>query len=169
MSKTVIIPGSFDPVTKGHESVVKRASNLFDTVYVALMLNSQKKYLFTKEERLYFCQKAFEELPNVKVVAYNGLLASLYGEVGAVSLVKGVRSSVDYAYETDLFFINKNIGGDIETIFIPSEAKYQHISSSMIREYLVYGLDPKDIIPDKTAEEVLEKYRLKNINNGGER
>ncbi len=134
--KTCVVPGSFDPFTLGHLDVVKRAAKLFDKVYVAIMINSEKKGSFDFAMRKKIAQVSCAELKNVEVITADGLLCELCKALGACAIVKGVRNATDFDYETTLTGINRFLDPDIETVFIPSSAGYAFISSTFVREMI---------------------------------
>ena len=152
--RSAICPGTFDPVTLGHESVVRRAAKLFDTVYVAVLDNIDKKTVFTTEERVRFAKTVFADDENIKVITSNGLLADLAAELGVSALVKGVRGTQDFEYEYNLFLINDALSKGLETIFIPSYAEQTFISSTAVRDIGSYGGDLKKFLNPSIIGEV---------------
>ncbi len=116
--RTAIYPGSFDPLTIGHISIVKRASALFDELYVVILNNRTKKPLFTSEERYQLAQKSLNKFSNVKVVRYDGLTLDFARQVNACALIRGIRSGIDYEYEQLQALCNRHIDAKLETIFL---------------------------------------------------
>lgn len=144
--KTAIFPGSFDPFTRGHYSIVARALNLFDEVVIAIGINALKKPLFAVEDRVAMLQKLYADEPRVRVVAYSGLTVDLAQEHGARFLLRGVRSTIDFEYEKSIADVNRDIS-QLETILIFAEPQYAHISSSVVRELMSYGRNVDAFLP----------------------
>ncbi len=163
MSCPALMPGSFDPFTLGHFDVALRAAELFGEVVIAIMANGEKSGFFTPEERAEICRAAFEEagVDSVKVMVCNGLLADLYNEVDACCIVKGVRNSNDFLYENDLWLINRSFNSRVETVFLPSQSQYSHVSSTMVREMFKYGVPLSTAMPKGAAEKAMEIYSSK--------
>lgn len=159
MQKTVIIPGSFDPVTLGHYRLVSETARLFDRVIVALMDNVGKKYLFSAHARELFCREAFSCLENVTVARFGGQLCDVCKKVGAAAIVKGVRNCIDFEYEYDYFVGNKILTGGLPTVFIPSDPALRHVSSSAVRELLKIGADLTGFVPEGTEETMRNLYQ----------
>lgn len=134
--KTCVVPGSFDPFTLGHLDIVKRAAKLFDKVYVAIMINSEKKGSFDFAMRKKIAQVSCADLKNVEIITADGLLCELCKALGACAIVKGLRNATDFDYETTLTGINRFLDPDIETVFIPSSSEYAFISSTFVREMI---------------------------------
>ena len=136
--KTCVVPGSFDPFTLGHLDVVKRASKLFDKVYVAIMINSAKNGTFDFAMRKKIATASCEELKNVEVITADGLLCDLVKALGACAIVKGIRNSADAEYELNLAGMNRFIDPSVETLFLPSTHEYSFVSSSFVREMMKF-------------------------------
>ncbi|MDY5585097.1 MAG: pantetheine-phosphate adenylyltransferase [Arcanobacterium sp.] len=156
-----ICPGSYDPITFGHIAIIQRASKIFPQVIVALANNSAKNYLFTDDERLALARAALAEFPNVSVEFVPGLVAEFAAQAreksgSEVVLLKGVRDSQDFVNETTMATVNHNIS-DIETLILPTAAKYAHISSSIVRELARYGLSITEYVPEAVAQALREK------------
>ncbi len=151
--KTAMIPGSFDPITIGHYDLIARTAKLFDRVIVAICTNSAKSCHFSENERMEFAQTALQDLKNVFVIACTDTLIADYAKEHSVDvLVKGVRNTNDFAYENDLFLINQALCSTLETIFIPTQAKFQYVSSSFVKEMLHYGKPIQDYLPPILAQ-----------------
>lgn len=133
MKKIAVFPGSFDPFTKGHEAVVRKALNLFDEVIVAIGVNSTKNYQFTLEKRTQHISSLFSSSENVRVVNYQKLTVDLCKAEGAQFIVRGLRDSKDFEYEKSIAHMNEALAG-IETVFLLTNQEYSAISSSIIRE-----------------------------------
>ncbi len=141
MSKTVkaIYPGTFDPLTLGHENIVVRSAQMFDHVVLAVAHAHHKKTLFTLSERMEMAKAALQSHPNVQVMAFDGLVKDFAIQVGAKVMVRGVRSMTDFDYESQLAGMNKLLSPELETIFLTPDAQYQSLSSTLIREISSLG------------------------------
>jgi pantetheine-phosphate adenylyltransferase len=146
--KIAVFPGSFDPITKGHESIVNRACELFDKVYVAIGINANKKYLFEQEKRIQFIKQTFASNKKVEVVAYSSLTVQLCEELNADFIIRGLRNSADFNYEFPIAEANRAMLQSVETVFLATEAKYIAINSSIVRDIYRHGGDIKAYIPD---------------------
>ena len=153
MNKTVICPGSFDPVTLGHLDVITRASKLFDRVIVGVLVNSSKKPIFSIDERIELLKEVTEHLNNVEIVGFNGLLAQYCEE-------HGVRAVTDFEYEFQMALTNKKLNPNLETLFLTAEADSMYLSSSMVREIASMGGDISNFVPACIHDRIVE--RLKN-------
>ncbi len=147
MKKIAICPGSFDPVTKGHMDIIKRASKMFDKLYVAVSSNSSKVASFTIEERMQMLKKCTEDIKNVEVCTFDGLLAEYAKTVGAIALVRGLRAVTDFEYEFQMSLTNKKINKDLETVFLTTNSKYMYLSSSIVKEIARNNGDISDFVP----------------------
>lgn len=143
---TAIYPGSFNPFTIGHLSVVERASRLFDHIYVAIGINDAKKETAPVQQRLEAISQAVASIPGVSVVTYSGLTVEKARELGASFILRGVRTVADFQYEQQLADINRNISG-IETVILFTLPQHSFISSSMVRELEHYGHDVSEFLP----------------------
>ena len=155
--KKVLIPGSFAPVTAGHYDMIKRCSMMFDEVHVVKFQNTSKegKGGFTPEQCLDMLNIAVSGLSNVRVGISEGLVVDYAAENSIDLIVKGVRDTVDFEYEYDLFVINKEIGG-VDTLFMPSQPEYKHISSTFVRDLIKYGRDITPYVPEGVGEYIEE-------------
>ena len=152
-----LISGSFDPVTRGHEDLVRRAAALFDEVCVVIFENSKKTPLFSTETRLGFLHLLTEDMPNVTVDSSRDSVVGYARANGVNCIVKGVRDGVDLDYEQDMAHLNRIAGGP-ETLFLPTDPVYSFIASSAVREFLLRGLPAEKLLPDSVANEVLAAY-----------
>lgn len=138
-SVTAVYSGTFDPITLGHEDVVYRAAQMFDKVVVAVAVAHHKKTMFTLEDRLALAQEVTQDLGNVEVVSFNGLLCDFVHSQGARVIVRGLRSVTDYDYETQMAGMNRHLAPEVDTIFLHTSASVQHISSTLVREISTLG------------------------------
>lgn len=151
---TAIVPGSFDPITIGHLDIIKRASKLYDKVYVAVMINPQKNYMLRLDQRTYLAMLATQELENVEVISSAGMLWELARDKNAKAIVKGVRNYLDFEYERKMAEYNHEHWSDAETIFLPSNPKLVEVSSTEVRNLMRANKDISDIIPKEIIKEL---------------
>lgn len=147
MEKIAVFPGSFDPITKGHESIIKRALPLFDKVIVAIGVNTSKSYLFPIEKRIEFCKATFPE-SKVVVEQYSGLTVDYCKKVGARYLLRGLRNSGDFEFEQAIAQMNQSMDENIETIFMLTPPELSAISSTIVREIHRSGGNVAQFIPE---------------------
>ena len=141
-------PGSYDPVTNGHLDVIERASTLFDEVVVAVLYNPAKTGTFPVERRIELIQQALGSRPRVRVESFAGrLLVDVCQDLGAGAIVKGLRGSTDFAFELPMALMNRHLTG-VETVFLPGNPAYEHVSSSLIKEVHALGGDITGLVPD---------------------
>ncbi|MCX8059267.1 MAG: pantetheine-phosphate adenylyltransferase [Spirochaetes bacterium] len=165
MNKKVIYPGSFDPVTFGHIDIIKRASNLFDEVFVAVLNNQRKNYLFTIEERKRMLEESLKEFKNINIVTFNGLLVDLAKKLEVNHIVRGLRAISDFEYEFEIALTNRNISNKfIDTIFFMTDEKYFYLSSSLVKEVYFLGGNVDNMVPE-CVKKYLEQKREKNNKN----
>ena len=157
--KTAIYPGSFDPITLGHLNIIKRAAVCFDKLIVCVLVNSEKvnRGLFTEAERVELIRKVVAKLPNVEVDSSDTLIAEYARQKRACTLVKGLRAVSDYENELQMALINRKLNHRLETMFLPSSAKYTYVSSSMVKEMARYGADLSDFLPREIIGDVQRK------------
>lgn len=156
--KKVIYPGSFDPITKGHMNIIEQAVNLFDKVYIAVMINSKKhNYLFTIDERIEMIKQIYADNPNIEVIT--GLVTSdLAMEYGCVAIIKGLRSVTDFEYEIQQAHLNKEISdGKINTISLFADNEYQYLSSSVVRELAYLNKDATPYVANEVNQQLVKK------------
>ncbi len=155
--RIAVYPGSFDPVTVGHLSVIRRAAALFDRVLVCTMCNSEKNNLFSTEERLDLLRRVLRDIPNAEADSFSGLLTDYCQKKGAAVIVKGLRTEADFVSEMQMAWINRSLKNGIETLFLAAEEPYLHISSSVVRELGSYGVDLTGWVPDEIIYDVMQK------------
>lgn len=154
--KIAVFAGTFDPVTSGHEEVIKTASALFDKLIVAICVNPDKKPLFPLETRLKALKAACENFKNTEVLYHDGLLVDLMRKKGAVYNVRGVRNDTDYVYENEMHFINERLYPEIVTIFFPCGEKFLKISSTAVRKRIESGESLKGYLSENVLK-IIEK------------
>ena len=158
MSLTIaVFPGTFDPITLGHEDMLRRAAALFGTVIVAVAMAHHKKTLFTLDERLQLARDALEDRPNVQVMAFDGLVTEFAVAHGAQVMVRGLRSGTDFDYESQLAGMNRHLRPEVDTVFLTPDARWQSISSTLVREIAqlggtVDGLVSRTVLPRLLAK-----------------
>ncbi len=163
--KIGVYPGSFDPITNGHLDIIKRSSRVFDKLIVAVVKNHSKKPLFSIKERINFISKSIEELPNVEVDHFEGLLVDFVSAKGAQAIVKGLRAMSDFEYEFQMALLNRKLEPNIETIFMMTNHKYSYLSSSMVKEIAALGGSIVDLVPESIRTDILSKF---HTNTGGD-
>ena len=165
--KTAIYPGSFDPITLGHLNIIRRASKIFDHVVVCVMVNSAKTPMFSLEERMELIERVVKRLPNVQVDTSDILLAEYVKRFEKPVLVKGLRAVSDFEYEFQLALINSRLNRELDTVFLPSDAKYTYISSSVVKEMARYGADLSNFVPREILEDVINRSKLQEEKHDG--
>lgn len=154
-----IYPGSFDPITNGHLDIIKRSSILFDTLIVAVLINNEKNPLFSVSDRVKMIQDVVKDIPNIKVMSFDGLLVDFAKKVGAKVAVRGLRAVSDFEYELQISQINRHLSTEMDTIFLSTDVKYAYLSSSVIKEAASYGGNIADLVPKEVLPILLEKYK----------
>ena len=147
--KIALFPGSFDPITKGHQSIVKRALPMFDKIVVAIGSNTAKNSVFPLEKRIEWIEKTFAQYDNVEVVTFNSLTVDFCREIGAKYILRGLRNPTDLQSERNIARINQELAEEIETIFLMTKPDDAAISSSLVREILSFGRDVSQFIPEE--------------------
>lgn len=153
-----IYPGSFDPLTNGHLDIIRRATQLFDTLYVAVARNSAKEPLFTVEERLEIIQECCEGNGIIKVVSFEGLLADFCLKNDVSFIVRGLRAIADYEYEQALAVMNKKLTPGLETLFLTATPEFSFVSSRMIKEVASYGGSISSLVPEPVVSRLKSKF-----------
>jgi pantetheine-phosphate adenylyltransferase len=154
--RIAMFQGSFDPFTRGHESIVRRALPLFDEIVVAVVSNIAKKPFMSLDNRLEFIKQVFKDEPRVRVVASDGLTVDVAREVGATCLLRGVRMIQDFENEMHMAEINRRLSG-IETVLLYTLPEFSHISSTIVRELYNYNQDVSDYLPSGAPKHLLGK------------
>lgn len=153
----VLLPGTFDPPTNGHLNILRRASRLFDEVEVVIAANLEKEHLFTPEERLAMMKALAQDMKNVTVTIWGGLIVDFAEKIGVSVILRGVRALADFDYEFELSLMNRSLNTKIETIFLPTDQKYSVLRSSAIKEVARFGGDVSGMVPPIVARALKEK------------
>ncbi len=156
--KTAIYPGSFDPITKGHLDVLKRASKMFDKVIIAVLKNSSKKSFLPVKDRVELIKSSIEGLSNIEVDSFEGLTIEYARSKGARFLIRGLRAVSDFEYELQLCQTNQAIAPEIDTVFLTTKPKYNFVSSSIVKELSNFGSDVSKFVP-KSVVEYLQQHK----------
>lgn len=156
--RTVIYPGTFDPVTNGHVDVIERAAGLFDRVIVAIAQNMQKTPLFSVEERKEMIIKSTMHLSNVEVDSFGGLLVDYALQRGAQAIIRGLRAVSDFEYELQMALMNRRLARDVVTVFLMPNEKYTYLNSSIVREVARCGGDVSSFVPAFVESKLKEKF-----------
>lgn len=141
-----VFPGTFDPITIGHVSIVRRALPLFSRMFIGIGVNTTKRTMFNEAQRAAWVREAFQGEPKVEVVAFEGLTVDLCRRVGATFIVRGLRNSTDHGYERSIALMNRQLAG-VETLFLPSAPEHAHISSTIVRELIANKADVAALVP----------------------
>ena len=155
--KIAVYPGSFDPITLGHLNIIRRASKIFDKIYVCVMVNSDKHPMFTLEERMDFIKRATSRLKNVEVECSTELLVRYAKSKGAACIVKGLRAVTDFEMEFQMALTNKKLESGIETVFLTADEKYTYLSSTVVKEMAKYGTDLSKFVPREIIDDIVKK------------
>ena len=156
-----IYPGTFDPFTRGHEDLVRRASLLFDRVVVAVAESSGKAPIFTLPERVEIAREVLSPFPNVEVTGFNGLLMDFLKTRNARLILRGLRAVSDFEYEFQMAGMNRKLFPDVETVFLTPADEYMFISATMVREIARMGGDVSKFVQPTVNEKLLQKVSLK--------
>ena len=158
--KIAICPGSFDPVTKGHVDIIRRAAKVFDKVIVVVMVNFHKPdSYFTASERVELIERCTAGIDNVEVDMYGGLLAEYAEKKGACVVVKGLRAVSDFEYEFQQALTNKKLNPELETVFMTTKAENMFLSSSVVKQVCEFGGAIKDFVPEEVCEDIIKRIR----------
>jgi pantetheine-phosphate adenylyltransferase len=159
--KVAVYPGSFDPVTYGHLDIIKRASQMFDKVIVAVMCNSAKTPLFTLDERVKMIRESVSGLNNVYVESFSGLLIDYCKKENIHIVIRGLRAITDFEYELQMAQTNRVLAPDIDTVFMTTSLEYAYLSSTIMKEVALFGGDISRFAPPATLKAVREKLACK--------
>ena len=158
--KLALYSGTFDPITKGHKEIIKRASQMCDKLIVAVLNNGSKKTLFSLEERKEMVEETLKDIKNIEVIEHSGLLANYMKDRECKYIIRGLRAVMDYEYELSLAYGNYDISnGEIETVFIPASKEYLYVSSSIVREVALYGGKLDDYLDEHVIEKIKKRVK----------
>lgn len=152
-----VYPGSFDPITKGHTDIIKRASKIFDKVYVTVLKNSAKTPMFSIPERIELIKRITGEFDNVYIDTFSGLLVDYMQEKGANVIIKGLRAISDFEYEFQMALMNHKLNTNIETMFLMTSAKYSYLSSSIVKEVAKYNGSLDGLVDERIMEDIIKR------------
>lgn len=157
--RIAIYPGTFDPLTRGHEDLVRRACKLFDRVIVAVAASERKSPLFPLEERVSMARESLAELSQVEVKGFDVLLMKFVREQGASVILRGLRAVSDFEYEFQMAGMNRNLHPDVETVFLTPGEQYMFVSATIVREIARFGGDIGNFVPPAVAKRLAEKFQ----------
>ncbi len=156
--RVAVYPGSFDPITNGHVDIIERGARLFDRIIVAVLVNSDKRPLFSIEERVETAREVFRAEPKVEVDAFDGLLIDFARQRGASVIVRGLRAVSDFEYEFQMALMNRRLAPDIETVFMMPAEAYTYISSRLVREVFTLGGAIQGLVPETVEARLQRKF-----------
>ncbi len=159
--RIAVVPGSFDPITKGHMDIILRAKDLFDKVIVLVVINTEKKPAFTPEERVIMIEKVTQGYNNIITDCFDGLLVDYVERVGACAIVKGLRAVSDFEYEFQMALYNKRLYEPAETVFLTTSTENLYLSSSGVKQIAAFGRDISDFVPQEICEEIYQRLYKK--------
>jgi len=158
MKRSVVYPGTFDPITNGHLDIIERCSSLFDEVIVAIVEKGSKKTIFSLDERRELIEDSVKSLSNVKVNYFSGLLVDFAQKNNSTSIIRGLRVLSDFEYEFKMALMNRSLNSNVTTLFMMPHQKYTHISSSLIREIASLGGGLSEYVPVAVEAALKKKY-----------
>ncbi len=157
--RTAIYPGSFDPITNGHLDIITRGAKAFDEVIVVVLVNPDKKGMFSIEERVELIKRVVKGLNNVKVKSYNGLLVDFMKNQNVQIIIKGLRAISDFEYEFQMALMNNKLDPNVETFFMMTRAEYSYLSSSAVKQVAILGGCIKGLVPEKIIKDVIKRSK----------
>lgn len=159
--KKAIYPGTFDPVTYGHIDIIKRAREIFDSIVVTVAINTGKNPLFTTKERVKMLKESLKDFDNVSIDSFDGLVVDHAQNVGAVSIIRGLRAVSDFEYEFQMALMNRKLADNITTVFLMPHEKYTYLNSSIVRNLAGFHSDVSDFVPPNVYKALKEKFKGK--------
>ena len=159
MNNKAVYPGTFDPITLGHEDLIRRAARLFDTVIVAVADSSAKRPFFTRDERVNMARTVLKDVKNVEVVGFSGLLMKFVRQNKARVVIRGLRAVSDFEHEFQLAGMNRGLYPDVETLFLTPGEQYMFVSATIVREISVLGGDVRKFVPPVVARRLKAKIK----------
>ena len=160
-----VYPGSFDPVTYGHLDIIQRGAKVFDKVIVAVLENPSKEPLFKVDERVQLLNEVTQEMEDVEVDAFDGLLIDYMRLKSAKTIIKGLRAVSDFEYELQMAAINRTLDDEVETFFMMTNNKYSYLSSSIVKSVAMYNGSVKDLVPYPVEKALRNKYGHRRTEN----
>jgi|TARA_B110000503_G_C6904726_1_gene312202 pantetheine-phosphate adenylyltransferase len=157
--KTIVYPGTFDPITNGHIDLIERASKLFDKLIIGIASSQKKSPLFDIDERIALATESLQHLPNVEIKGFDYLLVNFVKDCDGVAVMRGLRAVSDFEYEFQLANMNRALSPNIESIFLTPAEKFSYISSSLVREISSLGGDVTKFVPTNVADALLKKFQ----------
>jgi len=158
--RIAVYPGSFDPLTNGHLDIIRRGTRLFDRIVVAVLENEGKSPLFTVAERKELIQRSIADMPNVEVQSFRGLLVDFMQSLNANVVVRGIRAVSDYEYELQMALMNRELNGDVETIFMLPGVEFTYVSSRLVKEVFRLGGDITRLVPPAVLDSLAARLRI---------
>ena len=163
MSPVALYPGSFDPITKGHEELARRASQLFDTVVVAVVQNPSKaESYFSLEERKTLVKETLSDVSNIEVISFDGLTVEAARNVGATAIIRGLRAVTDFDYECSMSHMNHTLAPELHTVFLMASLDYQFLSSRLVRQVARYGQSVESLVPACVNEALTQSLQVRS-------
>ena len=157
-AKTAIYPGTFDPITNGHLSILTRALKIFDKLTIAILNNPQKAPLFSLDERISLIKQVLKDKPNIEIDSFDGLLVDYVVQKGSNVIIRGLRALSDFEYEFQLALMNRKLNRDVQSIFLMTDYKWFYTSSTIIKEAASLGGDISGLVPPIICEKLKEKF-----------
>ena len=154
-----VYPGSFDPITNGHLDIITRGSKIYDKLIVAVLINVDKKSLFSIEERVDLIKKVTKDLKNVEVISFEGLLVDFAKINNSKVILKGLRTVADFEYEFQMALMNSKLDPDIETVFMMTSSAYSYVSSSSVKQVAKFGGSIEGLVPLELINEIENKFK----------
>ena len=153
-----IYPGSFDPITNGHLDIITRGAKIYDKLIVAVLVNVDKKCLFSIEERVELIKRVTNHIENVEVLSFDGLLVDFAKLNNSKVILKGLRTMSDFEYEFQMALMNSKLDSEIETVFMMTSSEYSYVSSSSVKQVAKFGGNINGLVPDELISEIKEKF-----------
>lgn len=157
--RTIIYPGTFDPITLGHINLIERASRLFDKVIIGIAYSENKSPLFTFDKRVELCQSSLQHLNNIQTAGFTGLIVDLASQHDACGVLRGVRNATDFDYELQMADMNQHMKPNFETLFLTPANAYSYISSTLVREIASMGGDTADFVSPVVQNALDSKFK----------
>lgn len=154
MERIAVFPGSFDPITRGHESIIRRGAKMFDKIIVAIGQNSNKQYFFPLDQRIEWLEKTFSDSSAIQTDVYEGLTVDYCRKINASFIIRGIRTSADFEFERSIAQVNRKMLPGLETVFLLAEPEFDALSSSIVREIIRHKGDIRDFVPEVVADSI---------------